>query len=158
MSFRISDQPLDPERLKRALGRDSAGACVCFEGWVRDRNEGASVRALEYEAHAALAVKEGEKILAEAREKFGLDAAAAEHRSGHLEIGDCAVWVGVSAAHRDAAFAAARFIIDELKRRLPIWKKEYYGDGHSGWINCLTGKSGAEAEPPGLPRSLNRQL
>ncbi|MDH3419093.1 MAG: molybdenum cofactor biosynthesis protein MoaE [Gammaproteobacteria bacterium] len=140
MSFRISTHALDPGRLKDQLSADAAGACACFEGWVRNHNDSKSVRALEYEAHEGLAVKEGEKILAEAIEKFDLHAAAAEHRAGTLEIGDCAVWVGVSSSHRDAAFSACRYIIDELKSRLPIWKKEYYADGHSGWINCVTGQ------------------
>lgn len=100
--------------------------------------------ALEYEAHGPVAVSEGEKILAEARERFGLLAASSCHRVGRLEIGDCAVWVGVSAAHRGVAFEGCRYIIDELKQRLPIWKKEHYRDGHSDWINCLTSQSGKQ--------------
>lgn len=100
--------------------------------------------ALEYEAHGPVAVSEGEKILVEARERFGLLAASSFHRVGRLEIGDCAVWVGVSAAHRGVAFDGCRYIIDELKQRLPIWKKEHYRDGHSDWINCLTSKSGKQ--------------
>ena len=140
MSFKVSSHALEPDRLKAQLSADAAGACACFEGWVRDHNDGESVRALEYEAHEALAVKEGENILAEAIEKFDLHTAAAEHRVGKLAIGDCAVWVGVASSHRDAAFSACRYIIDELKSRLPIWKKEHYVDGQSGWINCVTGQ------------------
>ena len=79
---------------------------------------------------------EGEAILDEACERFSLLHAHCVHRTGLLEIGDCAVWVGVSAPHRDEAFLACRYIIDQLKVRLPIWKKEYYVDGHSGWVNC----------------------
>lgn len=146
MSFNISAQPLNPDSLKHGLSANAAGACVCFEGWVRNHNDGAQVRALEYEAHEGLAVKEGEAILAEAIAKFQLHAAAAEHRVGYLEIGDCAVWVGVSSSHRGDAFAACRYIIDELKQRLPIWKKEHYPDGQSGWINCLTGQDARTAE------------
>jgi len=144
MSFKISAAPIDPIRLKQSLSADAAGACVCFEGWVRDHNEGEAVQALEYEAHEALAAKEGQKILDEASAKFDLHAAQAEHRVGKLEIGDCAVWVGVSSSHRGEAFTACRYVIDELKARLPIWKKEHYADGQSGWINCMTGRS-AEA-------------
>ncbi|MCG8440869.1 MAG: molybdenum cofactor biosynthesis protein MoaE [Caulobacterales bacterium] len=132
----MTDRIIDPDSLKAALQNESAGACVCFEGWVRDHNEGEAVTRLEYEAHAPVAVKEGERILAEARERFELMTAHARHRVGLLEIGECAVWVGVSAAHRGAAFDACRYIIDELKQRVPIWKKEHYKDGHSGWINC----------------------
>ena len=138
MSFRISAAALDPESLKRALSADAAGACVTFEGWVRDHNEGEAVVALEYEAHAAIATQEGEKILAEARERFDIFSARCEHRIGKLAIGDCAVWVGVSAAHRGAAFDACRYIIDETKQRVPIWKKEHYRSGESGWVNCAT--------------------
>jgi hypothetical protein len=81
-------------------------------------------------------LSEGEKVLAEARERFPHLQAICVHRSGLLEIGDCAVWVGVASAHRDEAFKACRYIIDQIKVRLPIWKKEHYVDGDSGWVNC----------------------
>lgn len=134
--FSISSTPIKTSALQDGLSAPEAGACATFEGWVRDRNEGKNVVRLEYEAYEAVAQKEGETILAEAREKFGLAAAAAVHRVGVLEIGEMAVWVGVSAGHRAEAFDACRYIIDELKKRLPIWKKEFYADGDSGWINC----------------------
>ena len=137
-SFDITDAPIDPAALSRALRDEGAGAFASFEGWVRNVNDGQDVVALEYEAHGPVAVKEGAKILEEARERFNLLVVSSRHRVGRLEIGDCAVWVGVSAAHRGAAFDGCRYIIDELKHRLPIWKKEHYRDGHSGWINCLT--------------------
>jgi molybdopterin synthase catalytic subunit len=140
MTFRITAETIDAEALKRALTADAAGACVTFEGWVRDHNDGASepVVALEYEAHAALAEQEGAKILHEAIGRFAIFTARCEHRVGKLAIGDCAVWVGVSAAHRGAAFDACRYVIDETKSRVPIWKKEHYRDGQSGWVNCAT--------------------
>lgn len=138
MSFKIVTTPIDPAALKHALTRDSCGACVTFEGWVRDHNEGAPVVALEYEAHAPVAEQEGTRILREAAERFAITAARCEHRIGKLAIGDCAVWVGVSADHRGAAFDACRYIIDETKARVPIWKKEHYRDGQSGWVNCAT--------------------
>lgn len=134
--FRIHDAPLDLEALRAGLPDPGAGACVTFEGWVRDRNEGSEVTSLDYEVYQPLAVKEGERVLAEARKRFPIIAAHGAHREGHLAIGECAVWVGVSAAHRDAAFVACRYIIDQIKHRLPIWKKEYYVDGDSGWVNC----------------------
>jgi len=138
MSFKITSAVIDPLTRKHELVRDAAGACVTFEGWVRDHNDGEAVQALEYEAHQAIAEKEGGKILAEARERFQIMAAYCEHRVGKLAIGDCAVWVGASAAHRGAAFDACRYIIDETKNRVPIWKKEHYRDGQSGWVNCAT--------------------
>ena len=76
------------------------------------------------------------QIDAEARARFGLERACCAHRVGQLQIGELAVWVGVSAAHRGEAFDACRYIIDQVKHRLPIWKKEYYADGDSGWVNC----------------------
>ena len=137
-AFELLERPIDAAALKRALTAPAAGAAVCFEGWVRDHHGGESVVALEYEAHAGIANAEGEAILAEARERFAVIAIRAQHRVGRLEIGECAVWVGVGAAHRGAAFEACRYVIDELKARLPIWKKEHYADGPSGWVNCAT--------------------
>lgn len=136
MRFRISSEAIEPVALKSALLASTAGACVCFEGWVRDHNEGSAVTALEYEAHEIVAMKEVDKILAEARTRFDIVEVDGVHRVGRLDIGDCAVWVGVSAAHRDAAFDACRYVIDEIKHRVPIWKKEHYRDGASGWVNC----------------------
>jgi sulfur-carrier protein adenylyltransferase/sulfurtransferase len=134
--FRLSSEPLDPAALRVALADRSCGGYASFEGWVRDHNEGRRVRHLEYEAFEPLAVKEGERVLAEAVERFGVERAACVHRVGDLALGELAVWVGVSARHRHEAFLACRYIIDEVKHRLPIWKKEHYEDGDSGWVNC----------------------
>jgi len=134
----MTSAAIDPDARKRELERSAAGACVTFEGWVRNHNEGEAVQALEYEAHLGLAEKEGARIVAEALERFAVVAAYCEHRVGKLGIGDCAVWVGVSAAHRGAAFDACRYIIDETKARVPIWKKEHYASGATGWVNCAT--------------------
>jgi molybdopterin synthase catalytic subunit len=106
------------------------------------------VLTLEYESYAVLAEREGERILAEARERFPVTAAVCIHRIGHLALGDLAVWAGVSAAHRGAAFDACRYLIDETKARVPIWKKEYYADGATQWINCATRGEFAGAVPP----------
>jgi len=108
---------------------------VTFEGRVRNHNEGKTVLRLGYQAYAPLALAEGERILAEAQARFAIERALCVHRTGELAIGDIAVWVGVSAAHRDAAFAACRYVIDEIKRRVPIWKNEFYADGASGWLH-----------------------
>ena len=137
-SFAISVEPIDVTACARRLADDRAGALVTFEGWVRNHNDGQQVRSLEYEAYAPLAESEGERILAEARERFALSGAVAVHRTGHLRIGELAVWVGVTAEHRAAAFDACRYIIDEAKARLPIWKKEHYASGATAWINCAT--------------------
>lgn len=146
-AFRFSHGALDPQQLRCELTDPSCGGYAAFEGWVRDHNEGERVRHLEYEAFEALAVREGERILAEALSRFGVTRAACAHRLGDLAVGELAVWVGVSAAHRDEAFRACRYIIDEVKHRLPIWKKEHYLNGDSGWVNCE--RCAAPAAEPG---------
>ena len=121
MSFRILSDPIDPATLRAALVRTHAGACVVFEGWVRDLNEGRPVVSLEYEAFTPLAEREGDRVIAEARGKFSILDAACVHRTGILSLGDLAVWVGVTAAHRGDAFEACRYIIDQAKKRIPVW-------------------------------------
>lgn len=134
--FMISSRAIAPETLKSQLANTQAGGFVSFEGWVRDHNLGRSVTALDYQVYDALAQKEGEKIISEALEKFDLCQAIACHRSGHLELGDIAVWVGTTAHHRRAAFLGTEYIIDQIKIRLPIWKKEYYVDQPAAWVYC----------------------
>lgn len=136
MSFRFAHQPIDTEAARRELLDVGAGGYVSFEGWVRNFNEGREVTHLEYEAFESLALSEGAKVIAEALRRFPIKHALCIHRVGDLPLADMAVWVGVSAAHRGEAFEACRFIIDEIKHRLPIWKKEHYRDGDSGWVNC----------------------
>jgi len=135
-SFRVTADRIDPAALRAELADPGCGGYVQFEGWVRDHNEGQPVLRLEYEAYEPLAVSEGQRILAEAAERFGVTRAAAVHRSGLLELGDLAVVVGVATAHRGEAFEACRYIIDQLKVRLPIWKKEHYADGRAEWVRC----------------------
>ena len=134
--FSFSAEPLSSDVLRASLADAACGGYASFEGWVRDHNEGRRVLRLEYEVYETLAVKEGGRIVAEALDRYGVRKAACVHRVGDLAIGEIAVWVGVSAAHRDEAFAACRYIIDEVKQRLPIWKKEHYQNGDSGWVNC----------------------
>ncbi len=132
----ITATAIDTNALQQSLANPAAGGYCAFEGWVRNENEGHRVERLEYEAYAPLAIAEGEQVLAEARARFGILEARCVHRVGLLDIGDCAVWIGVAAPHRDEAFGACRYIIDEIKVRLPIWKKEHYANGDSGWVNC----------------------
>ena len=133
--FSISDQPIDVAPLRDAMHDRRAGGFASFEGRVRDHNDGRAVNGLRYEAYVELAEAEGMRILEEARAKFDILAACAVHRTGDLELGELAVWVGVTAAHRDAAFAACRWIIDEVKSRVPIWKHERYAEGDAGWLH-----------------------
>jgi adenylyltransferase/sulfurtransferase len=134
--FSISSTPLKRDDLHEALSNKSAGAIVVFEGWVRNHNEGKQVSALEYQVYRELALKEGEKILKEAREKFNLHHVISVHREGHLELGDVAIWIGATASHRDDAFKATRYVIDEIKHRLPVWKKEHYTHDKAEWVFC----------------------
>ncbi len=130
--FALQETPIDVQALAAALTAEAAGAFVSFEGRVRNSNGGRAVRSLQYEAYAPLCLAEGNAIVREAAN--GVIAARCVHRTGHLAVGDVAVWVGVVAAHRDEAFRACRFIIDEVKQRVPIWKKEHYAEGQSEWI------------------------
>jgi molybdopterin synthase catalytic subunit len=138
MSFALSSAPVTSRDLQVQLLDQAAGACVTFEGWVRVRNEGREVTALEYEAYEVLALKEGDAVLAEARGRFQVLQVACVHRVGRLALGDLAVWVGVTAEHRGAAFDACRYVIDEIKARVPIWKKEHYVGGETTWINAAS--------------------
>jgi molybdopterin synthase catalytic subunit len=113
-AFRFSRTSIDVTSLRAELADPTCGGYTSFEGLVRNHNEGMSVRHLEYEAFEPLAVKEGERIVAEAIERFGIERAACVHRIGDLAIGEMAVWVGASARHRDEAFRACRSIIDEV--------------------------------------------
>lgn len=133
--FQLLDTPFDPATLRARLLDDRVGGYASFEGWVRDHNDGRAVHGLRYEAYVPLAETEGEKILGEALGRFEILDALCVHRIGDLAIGELAVWVGVSAAHRDAAFAACRFVIDEVKSRVPIWKHERYAEGDAGWLH-----------------------
>ncbi|MEN5118722.1 molybdenum cofactor biosynthesis protein MoaE [Luteimonas sp. TWI662] len=140
--FWLADAPLDLAPLRARLQHDRAGAFASFEGWVRNHNDGRPVLGLRYESYVALAQAEGAKVIAEARERFALCAAVCVHRIGDLAIGDMAVWVGVSAPHRGAAFDACRYIIDEIKDRVPIWKHERYADGDATWLHPEPGEGG----------------
>lgn len=146
--FALTDQPIVPTPQECP----DAGGFVEFVGRVRRHAGGREVLRLEYEAHPALAVSEGDALLAEATQRFGLNVARVTHRTGLLEIGDVAVWIQVGAAHRREAFAGCEWIIDQLKLRVPIWKRETYADGDSGWV-------GADASPApvGLGRDFFRR-
>ncbi len=135
-SFAFSTEPVDPAAQTRRVADPACGGFASFEGWVREENEGQRVLRLDYEAYVELAVREGERIVAEAQRRFGVRQVRCVHRVGELALGELAVWVGVAAPHRAEAFAACRYVIDEVKHRVPIWKKEYYVGGDSGWVNC----------------------
>ena len=136
MKFSVSKTAIDVSAAKKSVADDSCGALVVFEGWIRDHNEGQQVKRLEYEVYRPLAEKEGARIIEEAVQRFGVSHALCIHREGLLELGEVAVLVCVSSPHRGEAFDACRYIIDQTKVRLPIWKKEHYVSGVSEWVNC----------------------
>ena len=128
--FALTDQPINVHALREQLTQNErCGAFNSFEGWVRRHNDGKTVDYLVYSAYAQLAQSQGEAIIAQAKQRFAIEDAVCVHRVGKLAIGEIAVFVGVSAGHRDAAFAACRFIIDPVKAEVPIWKQEFYTDG-----------------------------
>lgn len=137
--FSISSDSIDVNALNEAMTDLNCGAYVSFEGRVRSQNKGKKVAFLEYEAFAELALTEFTHIADEATKKFELEHITCVHRVGKLELGEVAVWIGVLAKHRQAAFLACAFIISELKKRVPIWKKEVYLDDNSAWIDDCHG-------------------
>lgn len=136
--FSITREPIDTAYLKAQFQDEESGAFTTFEGWVRCINDTKRVDRLEYEAYEPLATKEGSSIIEEVMQRFEIHKAVCCHRVGTLELGEIAVWIGVSAGHREAAFKACRYVIDEVKKRVPIWKKEHYREADSAWIHAMS--------------------
>jgi molybdopterin synthase catalytic subunit len=130
----LSVEPIDPARLLSAVASPSAGGVVLFLGTVRDHTGPKKVAAMEYQAHDALAKRELEAVVAEALARWPGVLVAAQHRTGYLALGEASVGVAASAAHRGEAFTAARWVIDTLKERVPIWKKEISDEGDA-WVH-----------------------
>ena len=125
--FDLTEQVIDSQALRqRLLNNEQCGAFLSFEGWVRRQNESSRVEYLVYSAYCELALNAGNEVIAEAKRRFAIADAVCVHRYGRLEVGDMAVWVGVTAGHRDMAFAGCRYIIDTVKAEVPIWKQEFY--------------------------------
>ncbi|GII22314.1 hypothetical protein Pme01_19110 [Planosporangium mesophilum] len=131
----VTTEPLDVAAHERLVARAAAGAVVSFAGIVRDHDDGRGVLELEYEGHPSAG-----RILAEVAAEIAADpavyAVAVSHRIGRLEIGDVALAAAVSTAHRAEAFAACARLVDEVKARLPIWKRQGFADGTEEWVNC----------------------
>lgn len=140
--FALTEQPIDVAALRARLQRPEAGALVVFEGWVRNHHGGRTVTRLEYEAFTELAQTEGEVLVAEVEREFPGVKIACVHRCGDLAPGEVAVWIGATSAHRDEAFHAARLMIEEIKRRLPVWKKEHHPGAEPVWVNCILDTGG----------------
>lgn len=133
--IKITEKPIDVQKVIETASSLSAGAVNCFIGSVRNTAHNKNVVWLEYEAYEAMAVAEIKKIIDEASHKWGLLGWAVSHRIGTLKPGETAVVVAISAPHRKESFEACQFIIDELKAKVPIWKKEVFEDGEE-WVSA----------------------
>ena len=139
----LSPLPLDIPALREEASDPAAGAILLFEGTVRNHSEGhTGVIALEYEAHPTMAQRVLSDIIAAARQAFPIRKAAVRHRLGRVELGEPTIAIAVSAAHRDEAYRASRYIIDRIKHEAPIWKREICADGTSEWSRGCTAHSG----------------
>ncbi len=138
-------RPIDPAALLGEVQRGSNGAAVLFVGTVRDVNDGRSVTGMEYTAYHAMAERELGLVVGEAASRFGTDDVVVEHRLGSLDVGDVSVVIAAAHPHRTRAFEAARFVIEELKRRVPVWKLEHYVDGTREWVDPTATGAPAEA-------------
>ena len=135
---RVGAEPLDAGELGAFVATPASGGLVTFSGVVRNHHEGRDVLRIEYEAAAPLAEVTLQTIAREALRDPGVHRVAAVHRTGNLAVGEASVIVAASAAHRDEAFRAARFLIDRIKELLPVWKREYFSDGSAAWAPGFT--------------------
>ena len=137
MSTRVAvvTDPIDTAAVLREVESPAHGAAILFVGNVREVNDGRSVDGMEYTAYTAMAEKEMAAIASEAAEKFSGSFVVIVHRIGQLAIGDTSVAIATANAHRDAAYQASRYVIEQLKARVPIWKREHYTDGTREWID-----------------------
>ena len=131
----VVETRIDASMLAADVRMAAAGAVVTFEGGVRDHDHGARVRRLDYVSHPS-AGDVIAQVAADTVARFPVDAVAVSHRIGHLGIGDVALAAAVSGAHRQEAFEAAGWMVDEVKRVLPIWKHQFFADGTDEWVNC----------------------
>ena len=138
----LSESPLDPARLIARVQRPEFGGIATFVGVVRSHHGGRDVVGLDYSAYPDMAEAECAKIVFEAETRWSVHVAL-EHRIGSLAVGELAVVVAAAGAHRDEAFAACRHVIEELKRRVPIWKREQYADGGADWVGSAGGEGAA---------------
>ena len=131
----IVTSEIDPASLINEVGSPQYGAISLFIGTVREVNDGRSVTAIEYSVYKSMADAELERILDEAEERFGVSALVVEHRIGLLGLGDVSVAIAAAHAHRAPALDCTRYVIEEIKKRVPIWKKEHYVDGTREWVD-----------------------
>ena len=130
----VGPEEIDSTKLLSRVGSDEDGAAILFIGVVRNHADGRPVSGMRYDSYVEMSKQELKSIAAEAAERLGTDRLAVEHRTGELQIGEISVAIAVSSPHRAESFDATRYIIEEIKKRLPVWKKEYYEDGTDSWV------------------------
>ena len=150
MSVSIAREPINIENLRRRALHPQAGAVLVFYGDIRNHSEGRDVKAQEYEAHDKMALKQMNEVAEAAQQRWPLHHVEIIHRLGRMEVMECSIVIAVSTSHRADAYEASRFIIDTIKRTVPIWKKEHFPDGNSAWSKGSEAGSVFEtlSEPP----------
>jgi molybdopterin synthase catalytic subunit len=131
----LVDRPIDPQALIDQVADEGSGATALFLGTVRNTHAGRAVCGIDYEAYSAMAEREMRAIVTEASHRYEVAAISVEHRVGYLAVGEVSVAIAASHAHRQAALGATHFVIDEIKQRVPIWKREHFADGTSEWVD-----------------------
>ncbi len=137
--FILTDEPITQEKItdwKKNFTKDISGAAVTFEGLVRNHNEGKAVSSLEYQAYPEMAEKIANQIINQSKKMYSTDEIFCVHRTGHLQIGEIAVFVLATSAHRKEAFNACEYLINEIKQQVPIWKREHYVNHDPEWVAC----------------------
>jgi len=134
MRCALVDRPIDMAAIVAEVARTSNGATLLFVGTVRDVNNGRAITGMDYTAYASMATRELTEILGEAAQQFETEDIVVEHRLGTLGLGDASVAIAVAHAHRGPAYDASRYVIEQLKQRVPIWKLEHYVDGSREWV------------------------
>ncbi|MDP7157635.1 MAG: molybdenum cofactor biosynthesis protein MoaE [SAR324 cluster bacterium] len=146
----VTREAIDLEALRHRAQHPQAGAVLIFCGDIRNHSDGRSVSVLEYEAHERMALRQIDRIVEEAQQRWPLHYAEVIHRFGKLAVLDCSIATAVSSSHRSDAYESSRYIIDTIKRSVPIWKKEYFESGASAWSEGCEASSVIEAstDPP----------
>jgi molybdopterin synthase catalytic subunit len=148
MRAAVVDRTIDPGALLTEVASHANGAAVLFVGTVREVNEGRSVTGIDYSGYRAMADRELTAIVGEAAERFGTAYVVVEHRLGTLGLGEASVAIAVGHPRRAAAYEASRYVLEELKRRVPIWKREHYADGTREWVDPTSDRRAPEREAP----------
>ena len=132
----ITENKIEIERLNKELHNPSCGGVVIFEGRVRNHNDSKEVLKLVYDCYRPMALKVMEEIQSEALKKWYIKKIIIVHRIGEIPIGEIALWIGVTSVHRKESFEVCQFMVNEIKHKVPIWKKETYFDGFTKWVEC----------------------